>query len=91
MAKIRRVSGLRVRLGGLARSGWPPPGAATPPPPTRDVMRDLRIEPDGPGVLPIAEARDGSTCSDSRDETPGDAERAASAWFGVGPEAWGDG
>ena len=52
MAILKRIRGLRIRVGGVKHSGWLPAGAAVPlPTPVRDLTVDVEIDHDGHGYL----------------------------------------
>jgi hypothetical protein len=86
---LKRITNLRLRLGGEEHRGWLPPGAATPlPTPVQKVVVDLSIEFDGTGYLLICSAQDGSFSWDTWHESLNDAENQARDDYGVQSGDW---
>ncbi len=53
LSRVKRITGLPVRFGGIEHSGWLPPGAAEPAvTPMEEVIVDLEIVADGSAYLP---------------------------------------
>ena len=87
--RLKRASGIRLRLGGEEPTGWLPPGAARPlPTPVREVLVDIELQGDGAnGCLLIFQAQDESFCWDNWYESIQAAELAAQV-YGVEPSDW---
>ncbi len=89
MAILKRIRGLRIRVGGVEHSGWLPAGAAVPlPTPVRDLTVDIEIEHDGHGYLLCCAIREGDYCWDTWHQSLTDAELAALEQLGIQPGQW---
>jgi hypothetical protein len=87
---IKHIGGISYTSGGVAHSGWLPPGAVAPlPTPILHHTLDLAIEHEGNGYLLIFTSReDPSFGNDYWFERLSDAEATASEMFGVAPAQW---
>lgn len=89
METVKFLNGRQLRIGGIAHSGWLPPGAAKPlPTPVRELVLNLEILFDGHGYLLCYASADGTLFGDTWHESLADAEHAASLYFGIDFREW---
>jgi hypothetical protein len=88
LSRVKRITGLPVRFGGIEHSGWLPPGAAEPAvTPMEEVIVDLEIVVDGSAYLLCWSSQDGQE-GDSMYDSVEEAEKAAEEYFGATRPMW---